>query len=94
LKFILVDTHGRAYLHVLYTNSGLILIDDIGLNFKTKRIIFVFFCDLKITKENYFLHHKRTLNMKNIDKESLEKAFRLFETSNIDRIEVGSTKGL
>lgn len=32
--------------------------------------------------------------MKNIDKESLEKAYRLFETSNIERIEVGSTKGL
>ena len=32
--------------------------------------------------------------MKNIDKESFEKAFRLFETRDIDRIEVGSTKGL
>jgi len=72
----------------------LILNDDIGLNFKTKRIIFVFLCNLKITEENYFLQQKRTLNMKNIDKESLEKAYRLFETSNIERIEVGSTKGL
>lgn len=32
--------------------------------------------------------------MKNIDKESFEKAFRLFETRDIDRIEVDSTNGL
>lgn len=32
--------------------------------------------------------------MKNIDKESLEKAYRLFETGDIDKIEIGSTKGL
>jgi cell filamentation protein len=32
--------------------------------------------------------------MKNIDKESLEKAFGLFETNEIDVLEVGSTKGL
>jgi len=32
--------------------------------------------------------------MKNVDKESLEKAFRLFETRDIDHIEIGSTKGL
>jgi cell filamentation protein len=32
--------------------------------------------------------------MKNIDKLSLEKAFRLFESGNINSIEVGSTKGL
>lgn len=32
--------------------------------------------------------------MKNIDKESLENAYRLFETGDIDNIEIGSTKGL
>jgi cell filamentation protein len=32
--------------------------------------------------------------MKNIDKESLENAYHLFETGDIDKIEVGSTKGL
>ena len=32
--------------------------------------------------------------MKNIDKKSLEKAYRLFETGEINKIEIGTTKGL
>lgn len=32
--------------------------------------------------------------MKNIDKKSLEKAFRLFDTGDIDKIETGTIKGL
>ncbi len=32
--------------------------------------------------------------MKNIDKKSLENAFRLFETGDINQIEIGTTKGL
>ncbi len=32
--------------------------------------------------------------MKNIDKRSLENAFHLFETGDIDKIEIGTTKGL
>ena len=32
--------------------------------------------------------------MKNIDKESLENAYRLFASNDIDKIEIGTTKGL
>lgn len=32
--------------------------------------------------------------MKNIDKNSLENAYRLFESKDIERIEIGTTKGL
>jgi len=32
--------------------------------------------------------------MKNIDKNSLENAYRLFESDDINRIEIGTTKGL
>jgi cell filamentation protein len=32
--------------------------------------------------------------MKNIDKESLENAYRLFESNDNDKIEIGTTKGL
>ncbi len=31
---------------------------------------------------------------RNIDRESLKKAFRLFESGDIDRIEIGTIKGL
>ena len=34
------------------------------------------------------------MNAKNIDKESLKNAYRLFENGDIDRIETGTTKGL
>ena len=32
--------------------------------------------------------------MKNIDKKSLEKAYQLFETDDIEKIEIGTTEGL
>jgi cell filamentation protein len=32
--------------------------------------------------------------MKNIDKNSIEKAYRLFESKDINKIEIGTTKGL
>ena len=32
--------------------------------------------------------------MKNIDKNSLENAYRLFESGTIEKLEIGSTKGL
>ncbi len=34
------------------------------------------------------------MNSKNIDKESLQKAYHLFGCGDIDRIEIGTTKGL
>ena len=32
--------------------------------------------------------------MKKIDQKSIEKAYRLFETGDIDKIEIGTSKGL
>lgn len=32
--------------------------------------------------------------MKNVDKSSLENAYRLFESNDIHKIEIGTTKGL
>lgn len=36
----------------------------------------------------------KNLHMKNIDKRSLENAFRLFESGVIEKLEIGTTKGL
>jgi cell filamentation protein len=44
------------------------------------------------TKPNQ--EEENNTDMKNIDKESIEKAFKLFESGNIDKIEIGSFKGL
>jgi cell filamentation protein len=44
------------------------------------------------TKSNQEEENKT--DMKNIDKESIEKAFKLFESGDIDKIEIGSFKGL
>jgi len=32
--------------------------------------------------------------MKDIDKKSLESAYQLYETGNINKVEIGTTKGL
>ena len=34
------------------------------------------------------------ISMKNIDKNSIENAYRLFESNDIDKMEIGTTKGL
>lgn len=44
------------------------------------------------TKPNQ--EEENNTDMKNIDKESIEKAFKLFESGDIDKIEIGSFKGL
>ena len=40
------------------------------------------------------IKYDRAIDMKNIDKKSLENAYRLFETGDINHIEIGTTKGL
>ncbi len=42
----------------------------------------------------YDTHEGMYSAMKNIDKQSLEKAYQLFETGAIETMEIGSTKGL
>jgi cell filamentation protein len=50
---------------------------------------------LQTDKFRLFLNEKPSkTNMKNIDKISLENAFRLFESGDIDAFEIGTTKGL
>jgi len=49
-----------------------------------------------MTKCVYFKNIKINflIDMRNIDKKSLESAYRLFETGDIDKIEIGTTKSL
>jgi cell filamentation protein len=51
--------------------------------------------DISIDFGSYFLLAPLSMTaMKRIDKQSLENAYRLFETGTINKIEIGTTKGL